>query len=63
MKLRGQLYVTTLIMPDYLNYGRFSLMKSNNYVGDKYNILSIFQGKFKDWQGLALERQVDTHKK
>ena len=55
MKLRGQLYVTTLIMPDYLNYGRFSLMKSNNYVGDKYNILSIFQGKFKEQQVLALE--------
>ena len=46
MKLRGQLYVTALIMPDYLNYRVFNLMKSNNYVGDKYNVLSIFQGKF-----------------
>jgi len=34
----------------------FNLMKSNNYAGDKYNILSIFQGKFKEQQSLALER-------
>jgi len=48
MKLLGQLYAATLIMPDYLNYEIFNLMKSNNYVGDKYNIQSIFQGKFKE---------------
>jgi len=31
------------------------LVKYNNYFGDKYNILSIFQGKFKEQQSLALE--------
>ena len=55
MKLLGQFYVTTLIMPDYLNYGIFNLMNANNCVGDKYNILPIFQGKFKEQQILALE--------
>jgi len=53
MKLRGQLYVTTLIIARLSHHGRFDLMNANNSTENKYNILSIFKGKFKEQQVLS----------